>query len=80
MSEELQAAMRDASFDARPRRGVGLTFHALVVRDGYLSIACGDGMPLIDSIESARGLMDTEKCRRSGCRQAFEKDAQERTP
>lgn len=74
---ELMAAQRDHSFDDRPRRGKTWLFHALVERDGRKSIACGDGPHIDNTEELAAGLLESEKCQRSGCRQAFAKATQQ---
>lgn len=64
---ELIAALRNASFGS-------LQYHAIVDRaDGSRGPACG--LPSHDDSteEYASGLLNTEKCGRSGCRQAFER-------
>lgn len=72
MSEPL-AAMRDHSFDSTPRRGKTWLYHALVERDGYKVLACGDGLHIEDTEEPAAGVNPSERCQRNGCKQAFAK-------
>lgn len=74
---DLKAAMRDHSFDERARRGKTWLFHALVERDGRLVMACGDGFHIAETEEPAAGLLASERCNRSGCKQAFARHDEE---
>jgi len=66
---DLECALRDCSFDSKPRRS--FRFHVVRVVDGHKVAACGDGFLIEDTIESAHGTLPSERCGRSGCRQAF---------
>ncbi len=73
---ELMAALRDATFYARPS-GYGHNprapkYHAIVTRkDGTRGPACGIPFHLDDCEEPAIGTIPSERCGRPGCRKAF---------
>lgn len=79
---ELMVSLRDCTYDDKPRGrgGIGAVYHAIVRRDGRDVLACGAGFPIRGMEEPVGGLLQSEKCARSGCRQAFERAANAKEP
>lgn len=72
----LTVALRDASFFRNPGTNGGRSYHVIVTRaDGSRGPACGIIMHNEDTEQTTRGLLESEKCQRNGCRQRFEAES-----